>query len=734
MDPNSHKDKDPFLESLLDALREGGLVVFVGAGLSAPSGISAGHDLRRALNALRALDESQTRIAHGAFNDSFKRRSFMHVLNAHYENLDIPPTHRELCSLPLNCIVTTNYDHYLENACVSVHKRASRAVTPWDISTAYEEKPSEVTIVKLHGDASCPETLVFNKDDYFVHEPADMLLKAVRRRWASTVQLFVGFSEDSPILRELVKTLKRVDSKANVRRLFVFPEKVDNDPKERRRMDGEVRHYSNRELMELLRSLRTSLRRSENDLETNTPTARQALEYKAYISRLTRFGWTIHPRRHLDVREVFPRFSEVSICPVQHLIGVKNRNSSSEPIESTVWSSLPYILNTSKRTLVIGPPGSGKSTSLRLLANKLASSTEETLPLPVFVTARELQKLRDKTIHSIFDWVEKSSAIGGLSSSIHSLCSKGKVLLIIDGFDELSMRDLSETMLALRHFSSAYPASGWIGSCRTHGYQDLITSEAERVFSLCPLSVQDITRFANCWISDSKRAFEFTQMIQSSPAAAFLASRPLFLSLLAQLWENNNHIPVTPLRLYDAAVEMLLSKWDVERAVFREGSYDSITKKNFLWRWALMCGRTDSYSHRINDFHKSDECASEFTKLRLAELAQLCLEIESSTGLLTQEGDHWTFSHRTFADFFAAQALLHLPLGEVENSILNSQNKDSWRAILELAACERADKHAQNRLNMLVKRCGHMLAEFMTHLIWSSDEKQLPKPRIKNKK
>jgi hypothetical protein len=93
------------------------------------------------------------------------------------------------------------------------------------------------------------------------------------------------------------------------------------------------------------------------------------------------------------------------------------------------------------RLLVLGEPGSGKSTTLLAFARDMITARrfDITLPLPIYM---QIANWDAREQPSLIEWV--TTAYPSLKNEIADLILQGKVLLILDGLDELGERRFDE--------------------------------------------------------------------------------------------------------------------------------------------------------------------------------------------------------------------------------------------------------------------------------------------------
>ncbi|HEX5733181.1 MAG TPA: SIR2 family protein [Blastocatellia bacterium] len=139
------------------------------------------------------------RLGAGAFYEQVRR--------ALVPKRGVPPTHRHIVRTPFSCIVTTNFDTLLEQAYTDYSSagtpRAPTGAELTQLGTMLIE--GSFFVLKAHGDALRPETMVFSTNDYRRMIHATPAFQAVFSSILMThALLFVGYSLNDTNFRLLL--------------------------------------------------------------------------------------------------------------------------------------------------------------------------------------------------------------------------------------------------------------------------------------------------------------------------------------------------------------------------------------------------------------------------------------------------------------------------------------------------------------------------------------------------
>lgn len=244
------------------------------------------------------------------------------------------------------------------------------------------------------------------------------------------------------------------------------------------------------------------------------------------------------------------------------------------PIDSVEDFVDGWVKNSSKtKLLILGKYGSGKTTLCRYLSSKFAidySDQKDENRIPIQIALRDVKSLSIR--QWISDLIEHEFAGGrpnlGVFSKLNDL---GKILLILDGFDEMAQRvDVSSPYNSMRDLSQfIQPNSKVIITCRTEYFSDnreideLLATDDFEVFSseqdfeilvIEDFSHEQIIEYVTNVTHDNQKSEEIINSIVQTARLYELAQRPVLLNLiihsLPKLLESNQEINVGVLYRY----------------------------------------------------------------------------------------------------------------------------------------------------------------------------------------
>jgi hypothetical protein len=191
-------------EDLGERAGRGQLAVFVGAGVSAAAGLPTWEQLLDELaersgldDALRAgLSRLPAQDAAALLARELGREQLETFVKERFGPGHYALAHALIADLPVQEFVTTNYDPLVELAAADIGR--DLAVLPFD-----EAAPGRPWLLKLHGDAAHPESVVLTREEYLQFGDTRAALAGVLHSLLLTRHvLFVGTSmQDDDLIR-----------------------------------------------------------------------------------------------------------------------------------------------------------------------------------------------------------------------------------------------------------------------------------------------------------------------------------------------------------------------------------------------------------------------------------------------------------------------------------------------------------------------------------------------------
>jgi len=320
------------------------------------------------------------------------------------------------------------------------------------------------------------------------------------------------------------------------------------------------------------------------------------------------------------------------------------------------------------KLMVLGKPGAGKTTFLRHLAIQCLSGEIFSDYLPIFLALKDFADTDVKL--SLFDYICQELANNKVEKNeVLSLFEAGRVLLLLDGLDEVQQQADNYVSREIRDFSQRFSNCRFVLTCRIAAKE--YTFENFREVEIADFDQEQIQSFVENWFAAknlnlSKR---FAEQLQENPSIYELASSPILLTLLCIEFEDAGDFPKTRSELYQRATNTLLRKWDAKRGIKRDDVYKKFSvqrKENLLSYLALKTFEKGEYFWKQQDVQKHIASyiknfpeSPQIVEDLLLDSEAVLKSIEAQHGLLVERAKEiYSFSHLTFHEYFAAKEIV----------------------------------------------------------------------------
>lgn len=430
--------------------------------------------------------------------------------------------------------------------------------------------------------------------------------------------------------------------------------------------------------------------------------------YTTYIERTL---------RNLKIAGVVPRYHvDKDVDIPLNTIFVPPRITLLEQMSFEKQYSLITLLEEHSHIVLLGGPGSGKSTVVRYLAWSQAAAHLETVltsalpflsdkPLPLRIELRRLAQ--DRHYHPEYDFLSYATQVilgrEGIEvqdQMFKELLKQKRMLLLFDGLDEVAtLAERRRLVEEIENFAFLYPGNRILVTSRLVGYE--LASCSERLFSLAqiqPFNDEQIQQFLELWYTNTLQIspipYEEQQelealgkILKDNVRLHKLAENPLLLTVITALYRHER-LPDRRVQVYDKCAELLLERWaklkgtDIrweKMKMSREDQYACIAHLGFALHErsqeqenntifsesATSTAATASdlpaklMLREIVKFLSSQHLIIQLTEQR-AEAEQFLTMMQEETGLIVECGKDETgeslygFIHQTFQEYFAA--------------------------------------------------------------------------------
>jgi hypothetical protein len=328
----------------------------------------------------------------------------------------------------------------------------------------------------------------------------------------------------------------------------------------------------------------------------------------------------------------------------------------------------------SRRIVILGGPGTGKSTLLKYFVGNRAQKAmnDRQAPLPIFVALPEFGR-SGKTFKSyLLDTLQDLLIDDAFVEVLWQKILQGQALICLDSLDEVvtGQTDMVHKINAL--IASAHPETTWVISSRFTDFkkgQFLSSNTIE--WELLPLDHSLCQKLAERLLPELQRRMPqrgtgdpkaFLKTLEMHPRIATWGKNPLLFSLAAILYVRRGRLPESRKELYlqviDAIIELRepVLEWRVTlREISGALAYKLLTEKK---------GRTFSVTDLIILLRSIRQEQGE--NWQVEDIARRL----RNTGLLETVGQgSFSFLHQTFQEYLAGYYVAFLPSPRAQQAV-----------------------------------------------------------------
>jgi predicted NACHT family NTPase len=369
------------------------------------------------------------------------------------------------------------------------------------------------------------------------------------------------------------------------------------------------------------------------------------------------------------------------------------------------------VVATYPKLMVLGKPGSGKTTFLQYIATQCNQGKFQRDRIPIFLRLKNFSEdARETGDFSLLNYITQELAYFGICDpQIQTLLAHGRVLILLDGLDEIPEEDNAEIVKKIRKLSEEYYKNQFIITCRIGTQQ--YRFEGFTDIEIADFDSSQIEAFVQKWFVKVGRnsteqaqvkACQFMQKLQLSENRHIreLAVSPLLLNLVCCVFQARSDFPARQVELYKQGLDILLNRWDQVRSIKRDSIDRDLSlphKLKLLSQIAAITFKQERYC-----FTKSNVRQYIMEYLRNLPTVQAdpeVLQLNSEAvlksflahGLLVERARGiYSFSHLTFQEYLTARNIVTSPEPEILEEklieLVSHVTEPRWRKVFLLTA------------------------------------------------
>jgi HEAT repeat protein len=400
-----------------------------------------------------------------------------------------------------------------------------------------------------------------------------------------------------------------------------------------------------------------------------------------------------------------------------------------------------------KKAVILGAPGSGKTMlasyfALMLCETAQSDPTQIGLErdadyLPVVVRIRDwILQPKMGLLEYLRSNAEASLACKELPTGFfeHWL-ERGRALILLDGLDEVvdeaQRRKVAEQIETFLHQYQDNPA---VITSRPAGYRwDFFNLDEFPHYTLESFDDKQVTTFIDHWYDSrlkddpaqaERRKADLQKAFARNERIRLLAKNPLLLTIITLIHRYQAELPRQRCKLYEKAVETLLTSWDSGKEIklysqvlqhLKSDDLLYILKKLAYWihtqgstgetEGGTLIDKDELIRWLRKEIQTLKKCEAHEAK---GEAERFIDFIQRRTGLLNEQGrDRYAFVHKTFQEYLTAEEIFDRADVEDDTKIILDHfrqhlHDQHWREVLLLLVSKLKGKKAQKAIQAVL--------------------------------